>query len=340
MLNTNEFEFETFMAPTSAVAAGEDTLGLEDFSSTVQVVYDLGGGGYFFGTYVEDTVLQGFPTQITNNAFGRGFIVNDPYIVTGAMLWFALKSGVNASPADITVSVHDLANNISLLTANSDPQNPDGSGPGTELASTTVAFDDINTSTVGAPTFAFFGTPVSTVSDLAVVANIEGLYATEVDTAVLFNESSGTGVADGEYSWILQNAAVSVGGQTQDIPLWLANSAYDLESDIAIFAIVEETTDLIEEQGFMNGVKMTTYPNPAVSSESLTVQYGLENVAEKVEINIFDMNGKLVHTIVEGDKAAGIHNVNVPAGTLSAGSYVYSIQANSGRMAKRLEVLK
>ena len=52
------------------------------------------------------------------------------------------------------------------------------------------------------------------------------------------------------------------------------------------------------------------------------------------------MNGKLVHTVVEGDKPAGIHNVIVPAGTLSAGSYVYSLEANGGRMAKRLEVLK
>jgi len=52
------------------------------------------------------------------------------------------------------------------------------------------------------------------------------------------------------------------------------------------------------------------------------------------------MNGRLVHSIAEGDRTAGIHSIEIPAGTLTAGSYLYVMQANGGRMAKRLEVLK
>lgn len=330
--------FETATIPQSRIAAGEDTLGLLDFSATVQTTFDLGGGGYLFGTFLVDTAIQGFPATITNRAVGRGFITNDPYNVTGAMIWFALKSGVNASPADLTVSLHKVADNVSFSTAAS--QSEDGPGPGAELASTALAFDDIDVSAPGAPTYAMFSTPAWVDGDLAIVVDFAGLYGAQVDTVVVFNEQSGTGSADGTYSWTQQNAEVNINGQVQNIPLWLANSTYPLESDFSIFAIVEESGVGIEEQGFLNGVKMTTYPNPAVSSDVVRIQYGLENAAEKVEINVFDMNGKLMFSQVEGNRAAGIHTLDVPAGTLSAGSYVYSLEANGGRMAKQLQILK
>ena len=85
---------------------------------------------------------------------------------------------------------------------------------------------------------------------------------------------------------------------------------------------------------------MTTYPNPALASDNITIQYGVESSVEKVEINIIDMNGRLIFTAEEGSKTSGLYNLNVPAGTLSVGSYIYSIEADGARMAKRMEILK
>lgn len=341
-VNPANIGFKPVTVPVADIAAGEDTLGLEDFSTQAGTIFDIDGGGYFFGTYALDTSIQTFPTRITNDALGRGFIANDPYNVTGAMIWFSVVEGVNASPADLTVSLHDLAENVSIMDENSDPQNPDGPGPGTELASQTLPFADVNDLFADGPTYVMFDEAAYVGGDLALVLDYADLYgANGVDTIVVIAEQDGSGSADGTYSWVYQVAEVTTPAGTQNIPLWLSAKAYlGIESDIAIFAIVEESGVGIEEQGFMSGVKMTTYPNPAVSGDVIRVQYGLEAAAERVEINIHDMNGKLVHSIAEGDKVAGIHTIEIPAGTLSAGSYVYSLQANQGRLAKRLEILK
>jgi len=330
-------KFETTVS-SAAAAAGEDTLGLDDFSTSIQLTFDLGGSGYIFGSSLSDTSIsqggQTIPITLINTGVGRGFLANDPYLVEGAMIWFALKEGVNATPADLTVSLHDLESDVAFSSPSS--TGPDGEGPGSEIASVALPFDDVDTSsTVLAPTFALFSAPAWVGGDLAIVVNIEGLYATEVDTVAVYNEAQGTSNGDGTLSWYGQGAL-----GLPVAPTWVASSALGLEADLAIFAIVAESGVGIEEQGFLNGVKMTTYPNPAVSSDVVTIQYGLENAAQKVEVNIFDMSGKQVFSIAEGDRAAGVHTIDVPAGTLSAGSYVYSLEANGGRMAKQLQILK
>lgn len=326
--------------PASAAAAGEDTLGLEDFSTSIGITIEASGSGYIFGTSLLDTSVAGpvgpVPVTVINTGVGRGFIVNEAYNVSGAMIWFGLKEGVNASPAALNVTLNALEDEVSLLTPQSSPLSPDGYGPGAELASVALPFDDVDTSsTVLTPTFAFFSSPVWVNSDIAVTIEIEDLYGTEVDTVVVYNEVQETSSGDGTLSWYAQG---DIDGLL--IPTWIASSALGLEADLAIFAIVVESGVGIEEQGYMNGIKMTTFPNPALSSDNVTIQYGVESDVEKVEINIFDMNGKLMFTSLEGAKTAGLYNLNVPAGALSAGSYIYSVEADRGRMAKRLEILK
>jgi flagellar hook assembly protein FlgD len=114
----------------------------------------------------------------------------------------------------------------------------------------------------------------------------------------------------------------------------------DLFVNLAIFAVVAESPNSIEEQGYMNGVKVTMYPNPAVSSENVTIQYGLETSAKNVDLSIVNVNGQVVYTAAQGAKASGIYTMNVPAGTLSSGSYIYVLNADGARIAKRMEILK
>lgn len=324
--------------PASVAAAGEDTLGLADFSGSLQTTFDIGGSGYIFGTSVLDTSIsqggQTIPLTVINSGLGRGFIANDPYNVTGAMVWFALKEGVNASPADLNISLHEMAEDVALTTSAS--QQGDGAGPGAELASVALPFADVDTSSmVLAPTIVSFNSSTWVNGDLAIVIDLEPLYGSSVDTVAVYNEADGTSNADGTYSYYRQ-AALGL----PVAPTWIASSALGLAADLAIFAIVEESGVGIEEQGFFDGVKMTTYPNPAVSAETITVQYGIESAVENVEVSVYNMNGQVVYTSAEGAKANGIYNMTIPAGTLSSGSYIYAIDADGKRLAKRLEVLK
>lgn len=326
-------------SPALTAVAGEDTLGLIDFSTSIQTTFDASGSGYIFGSSLMDTSItqggQTIPLTIINSGLGRGFLVNDAYNVSGVMIWFGVKEGMNAAPADLNVSLTTMVENKAFTSSTSTAA--DGDGPGTQLATVALPFADVQgpTGTFVNRTFAFFSTPVYVNTDFAVVVDIEGLYGAEVDTVAIVNEANGTSNADGLYSWYRQAA--------QGLPVapsWIASSALGLPADLAIFAIVQESGVGIEEQGYLNGVKMTTYPNPALSSDNVTIQYGLETAVKNVEINIMNLNGQVVYTAAEGAKASGVYNVNVPAGTLAAGSYIYAIQAGGARMAKKMEILK
>lgn len=323
---------------TAAIDA-TDTLGLANFSENVQITIEAGGSGYIFGSSSSDTSItqggQTIPLTITTTELAKGYIVNGAYNVIGAMAWFALKEGVNADPADLQVKMYAMDPESAFTSAQS--QQPDGLGPGSSQASVALPFADVDTSTTFlARTYAFFDTPVWTTEDFALSVDISGLYAAEVDTAVLWNEQPGSG-GSGEFTWyeqsISSNGMPAGGG-------WIAGTALGLEADVAIFAIVSESGVGIEEQGYLNGVKMTTYPNPAMSSDNIRIQYGLETAVKNVELNIFDMSGKQVFNAALGAKGSGLFNFDVPAATLSAGSYIYSIQADGARMAKRLEVVR
>ncbi len=326
-------------SPASVAAAGEDTLGLAGFSNSIQTTYDLGGSGYIFGSSLLDTSItqggQTFPLTVINSGLGRGFVVNDPYNVTGAMIWFGVKEGVNASPANLNVSLHQLADDVSISTATS--QAPDGVGPGTQLATVALPFASVQgpAGTLIVPTFVNFSAPVYVNSDIALVVDIAGLYGVAVDTVAIVNEAQGTSSEDGTYSWYRQTI---IGAPVA--PSWIASSALGLAADLAIFAIVTESGVGIEEQGFFNGVKMTTFPNPALTSNNVTIQYGVETAVKNVTVSIYTLNGQVAYSASQGAKASGTYNVNVPAGTLATGSYIYAIEADGKRLAKKMEILK
>jgi len=310
-----------------------DTLGLAEFGS--QIFQYTSPSGYVFGTNVliDSVSIPGTTVQQFNYEYAAGFIANTEYNVIGAMIWFGGKANVSGSPADLKVKMYSLADDQALSSPSS--QAPDAIGPAQMKASVDLPFEDVDTASFNIPTFAIFDSPAWTAADFALSVDIKDLYGSPTDTVWIY--ASEDGASDGSYTWT--NIGFDIAPQT----LWALSTGLlqgGLDVNLAIFALVDESGVGIEEQGFLNGVKMTTYPNPARASETITLQYGLEHAAEKVQIRVHDMNGRLVHSIVEGNKMAGIHTVNISAGSLSAGSYIYSLEANGGRMAKRLEVLE
>jgi len=83
------------------------------------------------------------------------------------------------------------------------------------------------------------------------------------------------------------------------------------------------------------GVKV--YPNPAKSLSVIRYTLPAEG---KVLLQLYDISGRLVKTLVDEDKKPGIYKVNLNTKTLSAGVYFLSLQTESKRIIERLVVVK
>jgi len=79
------------------------------------------------------------------------------------------------------------------------------------------------------------------------------------------------------------------------------------------------------------------YPNPF--NLSTTVRYDLPK-ATFVNLNIFDVLGRQVSTIVEGEKPAGTYEVIVYVPNLASGIYFYRILARDYMKTKKFVLLK
>ena len=58
--------------------------------------------------------------------------------------------------------------------------------------------------------------------------------------------------------------------------------------------------------------------------------------AEKVNLILFDINGRVVKVLVNASKDTGTHAVNFNAGSLAKGIYYYRIQAGDFTDVKKL----
>ncbi len=79
------------------------------------------------------------------------------------------------------------------------------------------------------------------------------------------------------------------------------------------------------------------YPNPF--NPTTVIKYQLP-VSSEVRLEVYDMLGRNVATLVNEQVAAGRHTVNFDASNLSSGVYLYRLQAGSQIMTKKLTILK
>jgi len=80
---------------------------------------------------------------------------------------------------------------------------------------------------------------------------------------------------------------------------------------------------------------VTVSPNPA--SEYANVQVMLNN-ASKVEVNVYDVMGKLVMTNNFGQQSTGSHIYKINTSSLPAGVYVFNVQAGGSQTSKKVIV--
>jgi hypothetical protein len=79
------------------------------------------------------------------------------------------------------------------------------------------------------------------------------------------------------------------------------------------------------------------YPNPF--NPTTVISYELPEAAD-VRLQVFDMAGRQVATLVSGQVGAGRHTVNFDASSLSSGVYMYRLQTQSGVFTRKLTLIK
>lgn len=79
------------------------------------------------------------------------------------------------------------------------------------------------------------------------------------------------------------------------------------------------------------------YPNPF--NPATTISYNLPK-AGKVELSVFDVFGREVARLVEGQQAAGLHEANFDASALSSGFYLYTLKAEGFAATKEMLLMK
>ena len=78
-------------------------------------------------------------------------------------------------------------------------------------------------------------------------------------------------------------------------------------------------------------------PNPVVGSARVSFE---TPAAGSVSLQVFDATGRLVRTLVDGERAAGPHTVAVDAEGLASGTYLYRLATDAGVATTVLTVIR
>ena len=98
-------------------------------------------------------------------------------------------------------------------------------------------------------------------------------------------------------------------------------------------------TDTDEEDAPMPGdfALFQNYPNPF--NATTVIRYSLPQ-ASNVKIAIYDLLGRKVETLVQGEQPAGYHQATWNADEASSGLYFYRIQAGEYAETRKMVLLK
>jgi hypothetical protein len=248
------------------------------------------------------------------------FINTTPLNVEGAIYWFGAK--------EVTSGSSTSAVKMRVYSMNGTGTSTQGNvaAPNTVLKSDNVAITMVDTSSsLATPYIHTFSSPVWVTGDFAVGFDVTALAAG--DTIGLVHSADGD-AAGSELAW--EQWSDNTWHTFYDPNNW------DLDIDLAIFPIVEMNTS-IEEQGFINGIKLATnQPNPF--NGTTVISYELANATENVSFMVFDATGRVVKNISVGDKAAGKYTIELSSEGLAAGTYYYTLKAGKSGISKKMIV--
>jgi hypothetical protein len=291
--------------PAQNAKISTDTLKPASFNAGTPALYEFIEGGYSFGV-----------SKLSDRAYAQKYKVTTTYIVNGVALWIGAKKQIGAADT-LNVILYQVKG------PGTDTSGPVSNAPDTAYRISTITLDQIDTNGL---TFVMFDSSIIVLDDYAVGVDFSLM---NDDTLGLVTTTDGDALGT-QLSWNKWN----------DGTWWsvLNTMNWGMDLDLGIFIIADFTTANINDNYFVDGIKLSqNQPNPA--SGSTLIQYEIKNEANVV-MEIYDQNGRLVNSYNEGKQTAGLHHIQIDINKYSGGFYYYSLKADHHRLTKKMILLK
>ncbi len=124
------------------------------------------------------------------------------------------------------------------------------------------------------------------------------------------------------------------------------NDPVDLDEDIVIYIDNIILSDSPEDPTAVSAeldelpVQLAlrqNYPNPFNPATRITFEL---NHPQHVTLNVYDIQGQHITTLVDGERAAGQHDVTFDAGSLASGMYLYRLETPQRTITRAMTLIK
>jgi len=96
-------------------------------------------------------------------------------------------------------------------------------------------------------------------------------------------------------------------------------------------------TEAVSFPGAAGSISLSVYPSPA--SGTFTIDYTLPENG-RISISLYDLSGRRITTVYDGETAAGRQVFSFDASTLTSGMYLVHLATEAGSLTKRLVVAR
>ncbi len=145
--------------------------------------------------------------------------------------------------------------------------------------------------------------------------------------------TSGNGVFDGKLDEVVVVISQVDGPAPSTVAVDLDFIAFTKGKPLPT-AVAETFSDSRKPESFYLS---SAYPNPF--NPSTTIKYDLSREAD-VRLEVFNVVGQKVRTIIEQNQQAGSYRVNVVADDLPSGLYLYRLQAGIFLQVRKMILMK
>ena len=283
-------------------AASNCTLTLSYATGSITTI-----GGYIAGNNKYGDMEKAMKYSLNTNSLAL------PGTISQVLLYIGSKKA--GGPGTGVLSVKVYADNASV--------------PGTLLGtSSTKPISTLTTQSYTNNAFTFT-TPVALTTDVFFVsvdfsnANLDTLSLVSTKSGATCVSTSSLSAWEMDQNGAWEKIATNWGGLTIDLGIFPVITS---EKSVGINDLLGTNISLLQ-----------SFPNPA--SNELSINFGL-NQPSKVEIEIYDVTGKMVSISKLTKLDAGNHNTTLDVSNLNSGLYFYSIKSENTKLFRKFMVAK